>query len=350
MIRVASIPASHPYVAAITDPQRVSLLPDPIPIRVTVPGQWWPPRWLEPQYLLDRVNEFDVMHVHFGFDTTPTRELLDVCAILAAHGKPLVVTVHDLHNPHFADSTAHRSRLNVLVSYAASVITLTGGAARAIGAEWHRSSTVIAHPHLLPLSDVGAARVRRNRPVVAVHAKSLRANIDPWLPLDVLSAAHGRFSVRLDLDDHALASHRAPADLSERLERYRSRGVDVRVHPEFDDAQLLAYLHEIDVLVLPYRFGTHSGWVEICHDAGVAAVVPDCGHFSEQHRAAVFGFDSERFDRASLLAAVDSAVLEAGSHRGGEDMARRRFRALQREGVRAAHLSIYRHVLENVAA
>ena len=47
-------------------------------------------------------------------------------------GKGVVVTVHDLRNPHIKDPAAQLSRLDALVPAADAVITLTQGAADAI--------------------------------------------------------------------------------------------------------------------------------------------------------------------------------------------------------------------------
>ena len=50
--------------------------------------------------------------------------------------------------------------------------------------------------------------------------------------------------------------------------------LDLRVHDFMSDDELFAYLASLDVSVLPYRFGTHSGWLEACsrpgHDRGGA--------------------------------------------------------------------------------
>lgn len=344
VIRVASVPACHPYPSAITDPSAVTLLPDPRPSGDPAPGQWWPPRWLEPGYLDGRTDEFDVLHLHFGFDTTPIEQLTAFCGILARDAKPLIVTVHDLHNPHFEDSAEHRARLEVLVREADSLITLTNGAARAVAAAWGRSPEVIAHPCLLPPAQIGAPRPHRISPVVAVHAKSLRANLDPWPVVEALAGAG--CAVRLDLDAGASTSPRAPRDLAERLAHLHSRGVDVRVHPEFTDAELRTYLHEIDVLVLPYRFGTHSGWVELCYDAGVIPVVPACGFFHEQHDVPVFTFDQTHLDEPGLLAAVKDAVAQAQLLGGHSDPERRERRVEQLRDIRRAHTRIYRAALK----
>lgn len=349
MIRVASVPADHPYVRAMTDADDVAVLPDPQPLGVTAPGQWWPPRWLEPDYLRSRVSEIDVLHVHFGFESTPTSLLSAVGATARANGVPLVLTVHDLHNPHFLDAGPHHRQLETLVSAATAVITLTSGAAEFIAAQWHREAVVLPHPHLLPLADVGAPRARHRDPVVAVHAKHLRANVDPWPLLDALTDGDIGAKIRLDLDDTVFSSPRCH-DVPERIAHQSARGVDVRVHPPFSDAGLRDYLHEIDVLVLPYRFGTHSGWVELCHDAGVRAVVPDCGFFHEQHRSPAFGFDTHRLDRPTLLEAVRTAIGDVRADDGRENPVRRQERAAESRRVQRELVGIYRRAIDECFA
>ena len=54
------------------------------------------------------------------------------------------------------------------------------------------------------------------------------------------------------------------------------------MHDYFSDDELWDYLHALDVSVLPYRFGTHSGWLEACHDLGTTVVAPTCGFYAEQ--------------------------------------------------------------------
>ena len=42
--------------------------------------------------------------------------------------------------------------------------------------------------------------------------------------------------------------------------------------------------------VLPYRFGTHSGWLEACFDLGTAVIAPSCGFYRQQHPCGEFDF------------------------------------------------------------
>lgn len=337
MLTVASIPACHPYVQSVVDTSRVTLLPDPVPPGATLPGQWWPPRLLDPEYLRGRVGAFDVLHVHFGFEAISVDALLEVVEILDHGGGPLVLTVHDLHNPHFADRTLHLAQLDVLVPAAAVVVTLTNGAAAEIRRRWARDAVVLPHPHVLPIDAVGAARPSRHDPVVAVHGKGLRANIRPWPILDaLLDGPLPRHRLRLDLDDGAMAV----AGSVDRVDRYRHAGVDVRVHGRFSDTELIGYLTEVDVAVLPYVFGTHSGWVEAYHDAGTTVLTPDCGFFTEQHGTLEFGYGPDGLDETGLLRAVTTALTALRPTRG-EDLDRRDQRRRQREDVRNAMVDLY---------
>jgi len=337
VLTVASVPASHPYVQSVVDTSRVTLLPDPVPPGATLPGQWWPPRLLDPEYVRRHLGTFDVLHVHFGFEAISVDALLEVVDVLDRNRIPLVLTVHDLHNPHFADRTQHLARLDVLVPSAAVVVTLTNGAAAEIRRRWDRDAVVLPHPHVLPIDAVGAARPSRHEPVVAVHAKALRANIRPWPILDaLLDGDLPEHRLRLDLDDEAMTT---PGS-TERVDRYRRAGVDVRVHRRFSDAELIGYLTEVDVAVLPYVFGTHSGWVEAFHDAGTTVLTPDCGFFTEQHGTLEYGYGLDGLDQAGLLRAVTTALGALGGPRG-EDLDRRERRRREREEIRTAMVDLY---------
>lgn len=353
---VASVPAAHPYVEAVVNPDTVTLLKDPVPKGSNRPGQWWPPRLLEPDFLRHRLppvasrapghDGVDLLHVHFGFDTNSPAQLADVVDVLNLRRVPLILTVHDLQNPHFVDQTEHARRLDVLIPAAAAVVTLTDGAASEIERRWARRAEVVPHPHVLPIDAVGSARARRARPVVAIHAKGLRANVDPWPLLDALvEQRRADWRLRLDFDDDVLRGPRAGEACPRRLDLYRRAGVDVRVHRRFSDREVVEYLADVDVLVVPYRHGSHSGWIEACHDAGVQAVVPDCGYFHEQHPQPVFGYGADRFDRDGFIGAVQAAVQSARESPTGEDASRRGRREEQRRWVQAATGRLYRRAL-----
>ena len=90
MLRVASVPASHIYVRHLAEPDGdgVFRLPDPVPADgKKVPGGWWPPVMLRPGWVTDNHHQFDVFHVHFGFDAVVAGRSRRVVHELKRHDK-----------------------------------------------------------------------------------------------------------------------------------------------------------------------------------------------------------------------------------------------------------------------
>lgn len=358
MIRVASVPSSHVYVQHLQPvlgdgteftSERVVLLPDPPPVRVDVPGQWWPPRLLDAQWLAEQNDvQFDVLHVHFGFESFGPEELARTVEHLRANRQALVVTVHDLHNPHIADNADHLRQLDVLVPGADAVITLTKGAAAWIRDRWGVRATVVEHPHVVPLERMKSARPTADSFVIGVHAKNLRPNMDPLAVMDaVVEAARSLpdATVRLDVDQDVFesTSHWYSPTIGAKLLDYNTfPDVDVRVHRRFGDDELWDYLSEIDVSVLPYRFGTHSGWLEACRDLGTSVVASNCGFYADQGPVRSFRMGIDHFDAAGLVAAVRASyddrtpALDPG------------FRARQRRRIAETHAAIYSAVTKEM--
>lgn len=312
-LRVASVPSDHPYVrhlSPLVDDGRVVRLPDP-PVEGAPPGQWWPSPVLTPAWLRQHAGTYDLVHVHFGFEHLSVEQVEDVVRALDV---PLVVTVHDLQNPHLHDQAPHLAALTVLVRAATEVVTLTAGAAEEVQRRFGRDARVLPHPHVVPLERMAQPRPARTG-LVAVHRKA-RANVDAdaVLPVvrDVVTALPG-------------------AQLHPGPERRLS------------DDELWDHLASLDALVLPYAFGTHSGFVEACYDLGTPVVAPRIGYLAEQHPVHAY----EPGDEASLRAALHAAWAAAPQSDPAERAGRR---AAQRTELADAHAALYARAVASPAA
>jgi hypothetical protein len=349
-LRVASVPASHVYVRHLATPfdaGAVVRLRDPVPKDgARVPGGWWPPVMLDPDWLMAHRDDFDLVHVQFGFDTKTAGELGRIVDCLRDLKKPLVYTVHDLRNPHHPEAEPHDAGLDVLIGAADLLVTLTSGAARVIEDRWGRRPVVLPHPHVVDFVTMRRPRPRRPCFVIGVHVKSRRANMDPLPVIDAtLSALEHRDMGRLRVDVHDEifdpASHWFDPDLGRALvQRGRHPALELFIHPYFSDAELWDYLHDIDVSVLPYRFGTHSGWLEACYDLGTVVVAPDCGFYAQQRPCLQYRHSEQRIDAESLADAVTRAYVERPSWQ-----ASRRDRWTERLALAEAHRQLYSAVL-----
>ncbi|MFJ3439110.1 glycosyltransferase family 1 protein [Streptomyces cyaneofuscatus] len=348
-IRVASVPAGHVYVRHLSPPggDRVARLTDPRPCGAPSGSQqWWPPAMLDPGWVDAHADTFDVFHLHFGFDAQPPSALRALIETLRRHGKPLVYTVHDLANPHHHDESEHRAQLDVLVPAADRLITLTPGAAQEIAGRWGRTALVLPHPHVVEPAGLVRPRPARNTFTVGVHAKSIRPNMDPLPVIRVLADALAelpdavlRVDCHPEIDDPTSHWH-APGVLDELHEMDAKEQAKLSVHDYFDDDALWDYLIGLDVSVLPYRFGTHSGWLEACHDLGTTVLAPSCGFYAQQRPCLIYGHDRQGLDAASLRAAVRTAYEERPVWRA--DPAHRR---AERVRLAREHEALYAELL-----
>ncbi|MBD8042492.1 glycosyltransferase [Arthrobacter sp. Sa2BUA2] len=365
-IRVASVPSGHVYIRHL-DPvpgatagqaeklPKVVRLPDPDPDSPDNPatGKWWPPVMLHADWIDANAASFDVFHIHFGFDALDPQDLQDAVTALRRHGKPLIYTVHDLRNPHHNSPEAHNAHLDVLIPGADALITLTAGAAAEIERRWGRTPHVIPHPHVVEL-DTMEQYVRRAAQTppgqefrVGVHVKSLRASMEPLPVIQALldvARQDGGMVVQVNGHKDVLESGgaRYDAGLAHFLTAQAAAGeLVLHVHDFLPDDDLWEYLAGLDLSVLPYRFGTHSGWLEACRDLGTAVAAPDCGYYAGQ--GPVFGYhhDEAGLDPESLKAAVRAARL-AGPPEPLPTLAR----AEQRTVIAAQHAEIYATLLD----
>lgn len=257
MLNVLSIPAGHPYPRALQPKQGwsdITVLPDPI-VDEGNPQQWWPHPGFEPTWWHTQPEDIDLVHVHFGFEHLTLHETQRFTQLLREKNIPLVLTVHDLDNPHLGGQDHYHEQLRILIQAAGHVFTLSEKAQGIIDKHYGCLPEITPHPAIT----AGHARPTTDR--AAVFLKSVRANVvtDPQFYRDL------RAEIYIHQD--------APETL---------KAIAHHVHEPLNDARLHAVIARHPVVVLPYTRGTHSGWLRMCRDLGVSVAVPDCGCYKSQ--------------------------------------------------------------------
>jgi hypothetical protein len=221
-----------------------------------------------------------VVHLHFGYEMLDPGQLSSWIDELHAHRVSLVYTAHDLDNPHLVDQRRHRQLLELVVGAADVVLTLTDHAARqlaAIGA----TAVVVPHPHVVPLRRM-LRRRRRTGGSMYVHAATCRPNFD----IDLLVRVATRVAPTTGLRVHV----RTPFDVR-RAELAARLGPIAGVHLEacerLDDAALWHRIGHASAVVLPYRWGTHSGLLEAARDLATPVLAAPIGALVEQGATAL---------------------------------------------------------------
>jgi len=354
-IRVVSIPAQHPYVASVTSAAGVTVLPDPRPLGASA-GVWWPPVALDPEWIRAHASDADLLHIHFGTESFTAEHLVECLAAAREVGWPVVFTVHDLEHPQLNDQAGYRAQLDVLIPGADALFTLTEGAAALIQTRWGRTALVLPHPAVVPNPEVSTETVISPTIRVGMHLKDLRSNIDAVAMASALCAAIDRLAAGgLDVSAE-LRLHRAVRDdeARETIRELASRHERVTLveHDRLDDAELYRAVGSLDVCVLPYQHGTHSGWLEMCWDLGTAVVAPLVGFYAEQHPdGTVVSFEPDELGTA-LAEAIRTAIDAPLSTRPGStdrvrEVSRRRdVRASELDALSLTHLALYRDLVD----
>lgn len=357
--RVLCVPSRHPYIQAVLDPRDVRQVPEQEGAVPEETAAWHPSPVLDPRWIREHAHRFDIVHVHFGFETRDPRTIEAFCRQVRACSRILVVTVHDLSNPQLPaeHQEGFLACLDALVRHADQVLTLTPTAAAEIERRWGRRAVVVEHPPLLlgPSADDarpvpaiarggesedpgrGPARLgvllKDARPSLDLEAVAILAEVlgersasdGPGARLEILH--HGRFRAGREEAVAALFARLVdrPAALLRRTER-------------LDDAALEDWLRGLDALVLPYGHGTHSGLLELACDLGVPVLVSDRGHFAAQRPG--LAHTADLHDRAGLARAVTRLLEAPRPTPMTRAEARHRIAA-----VRAEHTAIYRSLL-----
>ncbi len=298
--RVLTVPARHPYLDAAV-PATVR--------RVAVDRVvgWEPDPMLEPERLETAASGIDVIHVHFGYDHLSPAALAAWLATVGRLEIPLVVTVHDLRNPHHDDPARHHAHLGQLLAAATYALTLTDAAADECARRYGRRPEVVPHPPVVTGDAVPAVTAA---PEILLPLKNLRRNVvEPVALVHAAADAAADHGARLRVLVEPAAWDGPRLHPLHALARERAATMTVDVRPYLAHDQLCELLARTHACVLPYRFGTHSGWVELARDLGVHVLAPDCGHYASQWPAVrIFG-NNERdgLDARSLNAAVADA-------------------------------------------
>ena len=290
LIRVLSVPSGHVYVDTSPRPTATRSRACPTRARRASPTRSGGRRDARGRVGDEHADEFDVMHVHFGFDALSPDHLATSSRRCAAPARRSSSPCTTCATRTTTSARLHDAQLDVLVEAADAVITLTPGAAAEIAARWGREAVVAAAPPRRRR----AARCRGRGPCprrIRRRACTPRACAPAWTRcrssrslaerLPDLPGARLRVDAHTDVMTPGFARH--DPELAPRCSELADRGlVDLHVHDYFTDDELWDYLQALDVSVLPYRFGTHSGWLEACHDLGTTVLAPDCGYYAEQ--------------------------------------------------------------------
>lgn len=266
----------------------------------------------------------DAVHLHH-LDFEPVHDLVMLLAHCRRAGKQVVFTAHDV-SPVFSDLATHHRRGRVLADHHVPFVCLTPAGQAEVRRRFRSRTALVPHGYVAMPGTAGRVGPRQPGPTRFLIYGSLRPNRDVELVLHCWRfARHLRDSVL-----HLLLRAPSRASLANEADAWRAirehsadPRLQVEVLPFPSDEEVAGAVAEADCLILPYRWASHSGQIELAFDLGVLPVAARVGYLPDQvavHRPLVdepiwFDWsDGARFEYgARLLTAMQQAHQEIQS-------------------------------------
>lgn len=310
-LRVLNYPPTHAYHKMVSEPRLVT----PLDLNYGDGTVHWRP--IPEEYYhpigLDKLKP-DILNFHFSWD----EDLWGVHRALRWAKRNRVPTIWTCHEMTGLYVNGGRARLstriarNLVANVSTLIITLTEGCKKEIVARYkidpHKIHTC-PHPPMRdwkktwPYMTKAAARQAIGHKYGLAEGDFVytvfgdpRPNRDHFAAISAFKAMK-RHCPRakllltfpaIDYCSDSAGTVRSDVVTMERVATY-DRDVVWCPMPGISDHQLEEIFFMTDVAVLPYRWGAHSGQIELAKDFGCGMIVPSCGHYAEQMGGGVFG-------------------------------------------------------------
>lgn len=354
-MKILSFPPIHRYIQVISGGHRIidaSSYGNGVVNWSHVPDHYYDYNWL-------KANRPDVVHLHFAWERVGYLKVLELIESCKQFRIPIIWTIHELDPIHDFQKNIKIDKIKRLMAKRCSrIITLTEGCKDAIMTRFKVSSDkieVIPHP---PMRDFAKRYDYEDLP-------SLRSDYGfkesdyiytvfgaPRANRDLISAISAYDSIRhscprakLLLAMPTLDFYKFPGDVfKEEVLNFVSLarstpGVTLLTLPGISDAKLEEIFFISNVAVFPYKFGGHSGQLELAKDFGLGCVVPTVGFYKEQMGSEVYGVtfnntDDHPWHYAERMARAMESVYETPFPNGEE-------RSTLVKVIQSLHTAIY---------
>ena len=291
---ILSYPHSHPYVDRLHDVAGTFVHTEQ---HLPQLADFYDAQWLE-----GHSDDWDIVHFHFGWEQYSLNQLKKVLDAHKHSGKRIIVTIHDTRNPHSDDATSDKAYLHLLCTYADQIVTLTPSAQMTIRHTYEKAAILIPHgPLLLETKMIAARDARKNMDaeknnLVYVHVRSGRKNSD-WMRLLLNAPRIGNetgYKLIFGIGEHSRA-FMSTIILNAFLRCH------ITVLPGLSDDQLNAFIIQFKAILMPYKWGSHSGLIELSKDLNIASVIYDTGFYRDQLPTVLIPYSTDDSDQLDAV-------------------------------------------------
>lgn len=283
-IRVLSLPSYHPYNKRFDNQMEIVFInPDC--------DFFADERFCMPEYLDKHFppNTYDVVHFHFEYYLITLEVLEIILQYFKNKGKPIIWTCHDRSS--LLEEKSDIKHEKMLFENADAVITLTLGCSRWLHKQFgrHRGGIEViplgymAHPAVV---ESESKRIKKDRNLFTMHVGDFRKSKDYIQSIRDFLSCSQLANVRLQVIFRPINIYPNDNEVRCQMETFSAlinhpRIIKICMPHIPDDVLIRAFLAS-HAVILPYKWGTHSGQLELARDCGSHVVVSDVGFYKEQ--------------------------------------------------------------------
>lgn len=345
-IKVLSFPSRHPYTSKLNTDGIRFVNPDTDLFASGITA-----RTLDTAYPSET---YDIAHIHFSYDQISLDDLEEILKYFKGNKKPVIWTLHSKESQRIRNY-GNGNYQKLLFEYADQIVTPTHGAKN-----WCES--VLGRParniEVIPLGFMADPRdiekleegIKKDPKLFAMLIGEFRQNKDfiqsivNFLQCTELSALKLLliFKPIPLLND----SNEIRPDMAFFYSLLNNSRIEVLSKPWISNEEInIAFLRS-HAIIIPYRWGTHSGQIEHAKDCGCNVVASSVGFYAEQLNGVCL-YEYNETDPFKTAINYTNALIEVANRPSLNPAGRSRL--IELDNIIALHLKIYNSLLSEAS-
>lgn len=341
-MRILSLPSRHPYVSKFHDKNGIVFINPNTDLFLDV--KEYGVEYIRKNY---PPGNYDIVHIHFSFDILSLKQFEELLKYFKNNHKPIVWTSHSIESQRTKNLGRGKFQY-LLFSYANQIISPTRGCADWLTSKFgnHRQKIeIIPLGYMASPEDVAKLErnIQKDRKLFTYLIGDFRENKEYINSIKEFLKFEKLFSTKLQLIFKPIE---IASNISKDFEKRGKEFIDIlqnsRIQiisqPLISNETIISAFIASHAIILPYKWGTHSGQIELAKDCGCHVVASDVGFLKEQDDKTIFykveNYSKEEYQRALLEVFTRLPLQPLGNKRDEE------FREILRE-----HLRVYKFLV-----
>lgn len=284
MIRLLSLPARHPYTSKFDNGKDIKFVN---PNTDLLNSGLYQPSFYDKNY---PPQTYDLVHIHFSFDKVPLPEFEKLLNYFRSIKKPIIWTLHSRESQR-ARNLGNGRYQKLLFELADKIISPTEGGKRWLEKNFgaHKGGiSVIPLGFMASPDEVQRIKksVRKSRNIFTFLIGEFRENKEFVQSIINFLRCSALNATKLQVIFKPISPYQKYGEVQPEMLAFwevvqHPRIVKISL-PDIPNKVIIKAFLKSHAIILPYKWGTHSGQIELAKDCGCHVVVSNVGFYKEQ--------------------------------------------------------------------